>query len=180
MLKQYLPYLLPLVVVALVGFRMSRSMKGRRIKPWQLWIRPALIGVILGFSLVMSVMPSPVGLAIFAAALVVGLGLGYVLASHQTLTLDPASGAITSKTSLFGTILFFGVFAVRYVFNMTMRTGQAPDKLAAHSTQVLFYTDVALLFLFAMVGAQAWEIWRRTRPLVAQHAAATASKSVPE
>ena len=106
MLKQYLPYLLPLVVVALVGFRMSRSMKGRRIKPWQLWIRPALIGVILGFSLVMSVMPSPVGLAIFAAALVVGLGLGYVLASHQTLTLDPASGAITSKTSLFGTISF--------------------------------------------------------------------------
>ena len=90
MVKQYLPYLLPLVVVALVGFRMSRSMKGRRIKPWQLWIRPALIGVILGFSLVASAMPSPVGLAIFAAALVVGLGLGYVLASHQTL--DPRSG----------------------------------------------------------------------------------------
>ena len=180
MLKQYLPYLLPLVVVALVGFRMSRSMKGRRIKPWQLWIRPALIGVILGFSLVMSVMPSPVGIGDLRRR--TGCGAGARLCACQPPDIDPRSGLRRhhKQDFAFWNNSFFGVFAVRYVFNMTMRTGQAPDKLAAHSTQVLFYTDVALLFLFAMVGAQAWEIWRRTRPLVAQHAAATASKSVPE
>jgi hypothetical protein len=180
MLQQYLPYLVPLLVIALLAARMSRSMQGRPIKPSRLWIRPIFIAVFMGLTLAVSPAPGPLGLALFGLAVVLGLGFGYLLAHHQAFTLDPATGVITSKTSPLGMVLFVGVFGGRYVFNTMMRSGQAPGKLAAHSGQVLLYSEVALVFLLAMVGAQAWEIWRRTRPLVAEHAALAATSQAAE
>ena len=177
MLKQYLPYLVPLIVIGLVGFRMSRAMKGRPVKPSRLWIRPVLIAVFMAVALATSPLPNPIGLALFALAAAIGVGLGYLLARHQAFTLDPATGIITSKTSPFGVILFVALFAVRYVLRMVLNGGQVPDKLAAHSAQIALYTDVGLLFLLGLVCAQAWEIWRRTRPLVAEHAARIAAES---
>ena len=174
MLNQYLQYLVPLLVIALVGWRMSRAMKGRRVKPSMLWIRPALIAAIMAAAFTTSPMPSPVGSWLLALAGVVGIALGYLLARHQELTLDPASGTITSKTSPFGVILFVAVFGVRFVVRMMIRGGDAPGKMVAHSAQITLYTDALLCLLLGLVCAQAWEIWRRTRPLVAEHAARTA------
>ena len=174
MLKQYIPYLVPLLIVALVAWRMSRALKGRPVKPSRLWIRPALITVVmvLVFATSPSV-PTPFWLAIFAGAAVVGAGLGYLLSRHQELTLDPVSDAITSKTSPFGVVLFVVLFVGRFVFRTSMQGGLAPGNVAAHSAQITLSTDAALLFLLGLVCAQAWEIWRRTRPLVAEHAART-------
>ena len=173
-MNQYLQYLVPLLVIALVGWRMSRAMKGRRVKPSMLWIRPAVIAAFMAMAFATSPMPSPMGLGLLALAGVGGIALGYLLARHQAFTLDPASGTITSKTSPFGVILFVAVFAVRYIVNMTIRGGQAPGKMMAHSAQITLYTDALLCLLLGLVCAQAWEIWRRTRPLVAEHAARTA------
>jgi hypothetical protein len=122
-------------------------------------------------ALATSPLPNLTGSALLALAAVVGIGVGYFLARHQAFTLDPATGVITSKTSPLGVVLFVGLFAARYVFRMLMTGGQAPGKLAAHSTQIALYTDVGLLFLLGMVCAQAWEIWRRVKPLLAEHAA---------
>ena len=159
MLKQYLPYIAPLLALAIILWRMSRAMKGRPVKP------------------ATSPLPNVPGLGVLALAAAIGIGVGYLLARHQAFTLDPATGVITSKTSPLGVILFVGLFAVRYVFRMMMTGGQAPDKLAAHSAQIALYTDAGLLFLLGLVCAQAWEIWRRTRPLVVEHAARTAAPS---
>ena len=174
MLKQYLPYVAPLLVLALVMWRMSRAMKGRPVKPSRLWIRPAIIAVFMATALATSPLPNLNGLSLSALAAAVGIGVGYLLARHQAFSLDPATGVITSMTSPFGVILFVGLFAARYVFRTLMTGGQAPGKVAAHSAQIALYTDVGLLFLLGLVCAQAWEIWRRTKPLLVEHAARSA------
>ena len=177
MLKQLLPFIAPLIFFAIVALRMSRARKGRPVKPNRLWIRPAIIAAFVAFSLAMTPKPDLLGLGIYALAAVLGAGLGYLLSRHQELTLDPQNGAITSKMSVFGMILFFCVFAGRYAFRTFVNGGQAPDKLAVHSAQITLYSDAALLFLLAMFSAQAWEIWRRTRPLLAEHATRTAKSA---
>jgi hypothetical protein len=177
MLKQLLPYLTHVLVLAVMTWRLSRQNAGRPVKPNRLWIRPAILAMLLGFTFLHPPVLSVLSVAAFAAAMVAGGVLGYVLASHQALTIDPATGKITSKMSPIGIALFIGLFAGRYAFRMLITGGQAPDKLMAHSAQITLYTDVGLFFVLALVAAQAWELWRRTRPLVAEHAARTAGNS---
>ncbi len=176
MLKQYLPYLAPLLVIVLLGIRMNRSMKGRPVKPSSLWIRPAILAALMAAMLAMTPLPNSFGLAVLALAVAVGVGVGYLLARHQAFSLDPATGIIMSKPSPFGVILFVLLFAARYIFRMMTMGGQAPDKMMAHSAQISLYTDAGLLFVLGLVCAQAWEIWRRTKPLLAEHAARTAAR----
>ena len=180
MLKQYLPYLAPLLVIVLLGIRMNRSMKGRPVKPSRLWIRPVILAALMAAMLAMNPLPNLLGLAMLALAVAVGVAVGYLLSRHQALSLDPATGVVTSKTSPFGVILFVCLFAARYIFRIMTMGGQAPDKLVAHSAQITLYTDAGLLFVLGLVCAQAWEIWRRTKPLLAEHAARTAANSVRE
>jgi len=111
---------------------------------------------------------------LFAAGAAVGGVLGYFRALHQEFSIDPETGNVMSKASPVATILFVGVFLVRYALNMWMNGGNAPDALQAKSAQLILYTDTMLFFAFAMVTVSAWEVWRRTRPLVAEHKAAQA------
>ena len=55
--------------------------------------------------------------------------------------------------------------------------GDAVPQAGAHAltAKVALYTDAGLFFAFAMVTASAWEVWRRTRPLVVEHRAAKAA-----
>ncbi len=164
-------------MAAVLIWRLSRQQKGRPVKPSRLWIRPAIIGALLALAFLHPPAITPLSLEIFAAAAVLGLGFGYFLARHQHFTLDPETGKITSKMSPFGMMLFVGLFAARTIFRLVTTGGQAPDKLMAHSDQILLYTDAGLFFVFALVSAQAWEIWRRTKPMLDEHAA---RQAIPE
>jgi hypothetical protein len=178
MIKQLVPYLAPVLVLAIVIWRLSRQQSGRPVKPSRLWIRPAILALALVLAFLRPPALTPFTLAVFAAVIAAGVVLGYVLASHQTLSLDPATSTITSKMSPVGIALFVALFAARYAFRIVTTAGQAPDKLMAHSAQIMFYTDAGLLFVLALVSAQAWEIWRRTRPMLAEHAAKKAEIKV--
>ncbi len=180
MLKQIAPFIGPLVIVLVLMWRMSRSMKGRPVKRSLLWIRPTLIAVFMVPVFASSALPSWLWLAVFALAAVLGVVLGYFLALHQEFALDPVKGTIMSKTSPIGVFLFVGLFAARFAFRYFMNGGLVPDKVAAHSTQITSSTDAGLLFLLGLVCAQAWEIWRRTRPLVAEHVSGRAAESAGE
>ena len=170
MLKQILPTVISLSIVAVVLFyRMRKAGKGRPLKPNRLWIRPAILVVVAtGVVCLQPPAITPVFLAIMAASAVVGVGVGYLLARHQHLTVDAATGAITSKLSPLGMALFIALFAMRYVVRF-MAVG-TPDQAAAHSPQMLLYTDAALLFAVGLMAAQAWETWRRARALLAETA----------
>jgi hypothetical protein len=178
MLKQLVPYIAPVIVLAIMAWRLSRQSKGRPLKPSRLWIRPAILAAFLALAFLHPPAIDLLSLSVFAGAAVAGGALGYVLASHQALTLDEATGAIISKMSPIGMALFVGLFLVRYAIRMLVTGGQAPDKLMEHSPQIIMYTDAGLLFVLALVAAQAWELWRRAKPLLAGHAAKKAQIQV--
>jgi len=183
MSRSIVGYLVPILVMAVVIWRMSRQSNGRPLSPSRLWIRPAILALLLALAALHPPKLTLLTLGVLPGAAILGLVLGYVLASHQALTIDLETGKITSKMSPVGMALFVGLFAARYALRMVLAGGQAPDRLTAHSGQILLYTDAGLVFVLALVSAQAWEIWRRTRPLVAQHAAKLAEsrpKSLPE
>lgn len=162
-------YLVPVLILAFVVWRTAR--RARPVKPSRLWIRPAIFALFLVGAFSHSPPLNLIALVIFTVAAGLGVVLGYVLASHQQLTIDSATGRITSKMSPVGVALFAGLYAARYIFRWGTLGGQLPDKVMAHSAQVLMWTDAGLIFVLALVSAQAWEIWRRAKPLLDDHAA---------
>lgn len=167
MLQQFAPYLFPVLIMALVLWRMRKASRGRPLKPSRLWIRPVILSVFAALAFIHPAPITPVSLAIFVSCIAAGIGLGYLSARHQQLTLDPASGAITSKLSPIGMALFLAIFASRYVVRLVIEGGQPPKPFAPPSSGALLYTDAALLFALGLVAAQAWETWRRAKALTA-------------
>jgi hypothetical protein len=170
--NQFLPYLGPALIVILIGRRLLRAQKPSRVRPNLLWIQPAilLVGMIFLFAAT-RLQLSAFAIAIFAVAAVAGAAVGYFRALHQEFSIEPETGNVMSKATPLGSMLFLGIFLVRYVMNYMMRGGQQTDMAHPPSANVLLYTDATLFFAFAMVAATAFEIWRRTRPIVAEHKA---------
>ena len=176
MFKQLVPYIAPVIALGILAWRMSRQSAGRPLRPSRLWIRPAILAALLALTFIHPPPITLIALGAFAAAGAAGALFGFVLASHQALSIDPATGKITSKMSPIGMILFLALFAGRYVFRMLVLGGTAPDKMMAHSAEIQLYTDVLLFFVLTLVCAQAWELWRRTRLMLAEHAARLAAQ----
>jgi hypothetical protein len=171
-MRQILPLIVPLLVVALI---LRRSMGTRKVRVQLMWIRPAILVILACVTLAASPMPGPIALAAFVAAALVGGGVGYFRARHLELSIDPETGAVSSKSTPIGTILIVGLvvlrIGLRYVFPEMGGTQQG-GHLAA---EAVLWTDGALIFSAAMLVTQAIVIWQRTRPLLAGHAA----RSVP-
>jgi hypothetical protein len=167
-MKQFAPYLFPVIVMLIVFWRMRRASRGRPLKPNRLWIRPAILILFAMLAFIHPAPITPVSLAILVAAAALGVGFGYLSARHQHLTLDSASGAITSKLSPVGMALFLAIFAARYVVRLFVEGGQPPQPFAPQTSGALLYTDAALFFALGLVASQAWEIWRRAKALTAE------------
>lgn len=168
--KQYLPFVIPVLVFALILWRNSR---GRKVRVRAMWIRPLIILVLTVGTLAASPMPGIIALAGFVIAVIAGAGAGYLRARHQEFSIDPATGTITSKATQLGTIIIGALFALR--FGLKMIFPQPAMHQGSHVTaDAVAWTDAALIFTAAMIVTSAIEIWRRTRPLLAEHAARTA------
>ena len=131
----YLPIVLTLFVIVMLGLRMSRSMRGRPINPSYLWVRPAILAVILvpmmwsrcgrtpshwpRWRRPSCSAPAPVT----CCRAIRNLARSQKRQDHQ-------------QTSPVGVILFILLFAGRFAFRLTMVSGQAPDKIAAHSKEI--------------------------------------------
>jgi len=169
--KEIAPFIAPAVVVLLVARRLIGQPKLKRVRPNQLWIGPVYIAVAMALVLYTSPMPNLFGLALFAAAAAAGAAVGYFRALHQEFSIEAETGNVMSKASPVGTLIFLGIFVVRYALSYWMNGGVQTDYGHPPSPKLLVYTDAMLFFAFAMVTATAWEVWRRTRPLVAEHKA---------
>jgi hypothetical protein len=165
MSQLWVPYLMPILVLGLVFWRMRRAGQGRPLKPNRLWIRPALLVVFVLLALLHPAPVTPLSVAIFVVSAAAGIGLGYLTARYQHLTLDPATGAITSKLSPIGMALFLAIFASRYIVRAVVEGGAPPVPYGPPTTGILTYTDAALLFALGLVAAQSWEIWHRANAL---------------
>ncbi|MBV9991403.1 MAG: DUF1453 family protein [Alphaproteobacteria bacterium] len=171
--KDIAPFIAPLIVVALVTRRMMAQAKPQRVRPNSLWVRPAVIALLMALALWTSPRPGLLGIALFVAAAAIGAVAGYFRALHQEFSIEPETGYVMSKASPIGSMIFLGVFMVRFALNYWMNGGAARDMSHPPSPELLTYTDAMLFFAFALVAATAWETWRRTRPLVAEHRAQT-------
>ncbi len=83
-----------------------------------------------------------------------------------------------SKASPIGRIFFLAVFMARFGLRSWMGNPM-PGVGQPISPSVLLYSDATLFFAFGVVAATAWEVWRRTRPLVRAHRATQALPPAP-
>ncbi|HEX3366509.1 hypothetical protein [Phenylobacterium sp.] len=103
--------LLPLFAVALVILRNARA---RRLRIEAMWVAPVIIVALIALALSAEGMPAPLGLALDAAGLVVGAGLGWWRARFTQITVDPLTHELTSRASPLGMLVILAVFAVRF------------------------------------------------------------------
>jgi hypothetical protein len=172
--KQLAPLIVPLLIVAMIARRTMRAQTARRIRPGRLWIQPLYLGVAMALVLSNASVPGLWGILLFAVGAAAGIGVGYLRALHQEFSIDPDTGNVMAKGTPVAAILFIGLFAVRYGLDYLIKGGA---HVPAHSAQLLLYTDTMMFFAFAMSAASAWEIWRRTRPLIVEHRASASDQS---
>lgn len=172
------PLLIMLMIVPLIALRMIRNARGRRLRPRLLWIRPAIIAIVLAATLAAEPMLGPLGYAVLAVALAVGAGVGLYLDRHHHLTIDD-DGAITSRMAPIGMILFIVLYLGRFaVREWIVLRADNPAELI-HNARYLLYSDAALMFVLGMLVAQSWLSWRRVKHLQAGHAARRAGDPAP-
>jgi hypothetical protein len=173
--KDFLPYLAPLLVVLVIGLRFMRARQPRKIKPGRLWTGP--VSVLAGMAVVFvnplfpNPFANPYAIPLFAVAAIIGCGVGYLRALHQEFSINPETGDVMSKASPVAMLVFLAIFVVRFGLSSLMGGGANADMNRPPSPGLLLYTDAMLFFAFGMVSASAWEVWRRTRPLVLEHRA---------
>jgi hypothetical protein len=164
-MKEFLPYIVPLLFAALI---IRRSGRERKVRLGRMWIRPVILVLMATAALAAGPMPPLLVLAAFVVAAGVGAGLGYLLAQHQHLTIDSDTGHISSRSSTIGTALILVLFAIRFGAKLVFPELADPGHPGHQVTQA---ADGLLIFTVAVLVTQSVELWRRTRPLLADHAA---------
>jgi hypothetical protein len=158
---QALPYILPLLILALI---LRRNLRARTLKMERLWVYPAILILATGSIMSSERLPGLVALTGFAVALAVGGLIGWYRGRLTHITIDPATHEFTSRASVAGTILIGVVFALRYGVRMAMASGQ-PLPRGMH-LDVAGITDGLMLFLVAMMSVQRIEMFLRCQKLL--------------
>ena len=166
----YLPYLIPLVVIALVILRNSRA---RRLRIETLWIAPVMILALVGLSMSQEGTPSPAMIAIDLVALAAGAALGWWRARFTHISVDPQTHQLTSRASPFGMLVILAVFAIRYGVRL-----YAEQNAATLHVPVNAIADAALVISVGLVCAQRLEIFTRASRLLAEARASKAQGEV--
>ncbi len=161
------PYLF---IAAALVVMLVRASRAQPVRPGRMWIVPALGLFALITNLSRGAAPNDVALAIFLAAMAAGAGVGWLRALHTQLSIDPATGEVTSKPSLVGTLLIIGFVVLRTVLDAL--SGQLPGSVsdAARANDVLRLADAGLIFSLAMIVVRRLVIWRRAAALTATQA----------
>ena len=137
-----LPYILPLVVLAII---MLRGTKPRTLVVERLWIQPLMLMVLLPL------------------ALIAGAGLGWWRGRLTRLSVDPETHTVTSQVSPVGLALLGGIFLL--CFGLRAYAMKNPGALHASVADI---TDAMLLIAVGLVCAQRLEVWIRARALIAE------------
>jgi hypothetical protein len=176
------PYLIPLLVIALVARRLIRN-KPQKVKASRLFIMPALLTMAAIGTLGATPFPGVFWVIADIAAAAAGAGVGYLSGHHREFALDPETDEIMSRATPIGTMLFGALFAVRFGLKTLfpqLAGGSAyasPSAIAHHpAANVIGWTDAGLVFSTAMILATAATTWLRTRHLVAERRARAASR----
>ncbi len=170
-------YFVTFVVVALiVGLRIWRSSRERRLRVERMWIRPAIICTILGFSIYSQPLPMTVPiLAALALATLVGLAVGLYRGRMVKVSINVDTHILTSKASPWGTLILLGLMVVRFGARFALRESHDVGGIPVNA----IIDGLTLFYAGNVVGMQV-DVWMRARKLLADAIAAKAAgKAVP-
>jgi len=147
----------PAVAVAVVVLRHRRP---RRLRPYRLWILPALLCCATALTLLLEPRANPLSTAAyagFAAATALGVLLGWWRSTHIVVN-HGAGGELFSQPSRLGLLIILAVLGLRQALHSG--AGALPIDPSTVS-------DGLLLFAIGAVVAQRAELWTRARRLTA-------------
>lgn len=159
----------PYAIVALVLYVVvRRNLRPRPLKIERMWFYPVLVGAAAVSTLASQPPPlTAVSIAAIAAALIVGVLVGWQRGRLTHITIDPATHDLTSKTSPVGMALVLALFGLKFVLRAAPIGKDLPLSAAV-------LTDASLLFATGLMVAQRLEMWIRARGLLAEAQAAKA------
>ena len=175
--RQTTTYVITFAVIALVlGFRIWRGSRARKLKIERLWIRPLIICTILGLSIVGQPPPMDIPVLVaLAVSAVAGFGLGWFRGRTVRVSIDVNTHDLTSRSSPWGMLILLAVVVVRTGARFILR--DAHD--VAGIPVVVFIDALTLLYAGSIVGLQL-DIWKRARKLLDDAIAAKAAgRAVP-
>jgi hypothetical protein len=152
------PYLLPLLIAALLVRRAMRTQKPKRVRFTRLWLFPALLLLVTIPSLVHE--PAP-GLAVIAAtiaACLAGGATGWFRVHTLEFTLDSESGKVSMRATQLGALLIVGLIGLRYGADLAL-------KKLGWDTGV-YASNATLVFATSMLVARSIHTWIRARALL--------------
>lgn len=154
-MKNYLPYLIPLVVVSIMFLRMKPG-REQQVRADRLWIMPAIVGLFIGMGLWFQPHPepTPLHLAILLGAIAGGVAVGLLRARAFALRRDGEQ--VFVRTSPLAFLLLVGLLVIR---------SAARDYWETSGGAVA--VDAFMLFALAMVLTNRAMLYRRIRRLPA-------------
>ena len=161
------PFIVPLIVAAILLRRALRPQKPKRVRLTLLWVFPALLFLVTIFSVSSGPTPGILASVAWLVAMVVGGLVGWYRVHTLEFSVDSESGKVSARATQIGAILIVGLVALRYSADALIK------KLGLGSGDSLVYTtDGMMLFSTAMFVARSIHTWIRARALVVAHRAA--------
>lgn len=158
------PYLVPLLVGAILLRRAMRAQKAKRVRFATLWIFPVLLLVVT----LSSVAREPaVGLGVvvaFVGAAAAGAAIGWYRVHTLEFSVDPEKQRITARANQWGALLVVGLIALRYLADIALKKLGFTD-----GADLVHATDAMLVFTTGMLVARCIHTWMRARAALAAH-----------
>jgi len=160
-MPQHQTLLTYLVIVAAMALVVFRNLRPQTLKISRLWLMPIILLLLVGVSFWATTLQTPPGaLWIFAAAVVIGVGLGIpfgiLRGRHSRVRAGKQPGTIVVEQSTITLILFLVAFAGRYLIRFFLPSA-GPGVIAA--------SDGFMAFAMTSIIASRYILYTRFRTL---------------
>jgi hypothetical protein len=161
---QLAPYIVPLLVAAIILRRAMRAQKPRTVRMQRLWIFPALLLFVTLNSLWHEGFPGLLVIIVFCAAAAAGAAVGWFRVHTLEFSLDAESGKVSARATQLGALLIVGLIGLRYLAEFAIKQfGLNAGANLVHAS------DSTLIFSTAMLVARSVHTWIKARALIAAH-----------
>jgi hypothetical protein len=168
------PFIVPLLIGALILRRAMRAQKPQTVRMTRLWIFPGLLLLVTTMSLWHEGFPGVLVSLVLIAAAAAGGAIGWFRVHTLEFSLDAETGKVSARASQLGALLIFGLIALRYLGDYAIKT----FGLTA-GAKLLHATDATLLFSTAMLVARSIHTWIKAQALIAAHREAAIPSGSP-
>ncbi|MDB5364690.1 MAG: hypothetical protein JWM77_617 [Rhodospirillales bacterium] len=163
-INEYLPFIIPLIVLLMM---MRRLKKPRRVRPNFLWVAPVLITIGAGFFAMGAYFKGGPLTMVTALALLAGLLLGVAAGWYRARSLhlhrDPDTGFIMMRLSIEGLIFLIVLMAARTAMRQMSGGAANPFSVVA---------EACMAFVVGLLFARSYVMWKRCKALPSSGAAA--------